>query len=90
MIHILNQSPNMSQQLSQCLQVAQKADILVLVGDGVISACLPHLQHELSEFNVQILTSDVNNRGITPLIGQLIKEIDLVDLIVKHGNPITW
>ena len=90
MIHIVSESPNRSTKLSHVLRLLEQDDILVLVSDAVIAATLPMLRAELEQKTILIMQSDVEKRGLSPIIGQLIQEGDLVDLIISHGNPITW
>lgn len=90
MIHIVSESPNRSTKLSHVLRLLDQDDILVLVSDAVIAATLPMLRAELEQKTILIMQSDVEKRGLSPIIGQLIQEGDLVDLIISHGNPITW
>lgn len=90
MIHIVSESPNRSTKLSHVLRLLDQDDILVLVSDAVIAATLPMLRAELEQKTILIMQSDVEKRGLSSIIGQLIQEGDLVDLIISHGNPITW
>lgn len=90
MIHIVSESPNRSTKLSHVLRLLNQDDILVLASDAVIAATLPMLRSELEQKMILVMQSDVEKRGLVPTIGQVIQEGDLVDLIISHGNPISW
>ncbi len=90
MIHIVSESPNRSTKLSHVLRLLNQDDILVLASDAVIAATLPMLRSELEQKMILVMQSDVEKRGLVPTIGQVIQEGDLVDLIISHGNPVTW
>ena len=91
MLHTVNKSPFQNSSLENCLRVAQKGDVILLLEDGVYAASAGTAKSSLIEKAVKqntiyAIEADLKARGL----GSLIKEVrvasygDFVDLVEKH------
>ena len=91
MLHTVNKSPFQNNSLEDCLRVAQKGDVILLLEDGVYAASAGTAKSSLIEKAVKqhavyAIEADLKARGL----GNLIKEVrsasygDFVDLVEKH------
>jgi tRNA 2-thiouridine synthesizing protein B len=91
MLHTVNKSPFHNSSLENCLRVAQKGDVLLLLEDGVYAASAGTTKSSLLEqavkrHTVYAIEADLKARGLA----NLIKEIriagygDFVDLVEQH------
>ncbi len=91
MLHTVNKSPFQNSSLENCLRVAQKGDVILLLEDGVYAASAGTAKSSLIEqavkrHTVYAIEADLKARGLA----NLIKEIrvasygDFVDLVEQH------
>jgi len=91
MLHTVNKSPFQNSSLEDCLRVAQKGDVILLLEDGVYAVSAGTAKSSLIEMAVKQCTvyaieADLKARGL----GNLIKEVriasygDFVDLVEQH------
>ncbi|MCR4347198.1 MAG: sulfurtransferase complex subunit TusB [Sulfuricaulis sp.] len=91
MLHTVNKSPFQNSSLEDCLRVAQKGDVILLLEDGVYAASAGTAKSSLIEKVVKqnavyAIEADLKARGL----GNLIKDVgiasygDFVDLVEKH------
>ncbi len=91
MLHTVNKSPFQNSSLEDCLRVAQKGDVILLLEDGVYAASAGTAKSSLIEKAVKqhavyAIEPDLKARGL----GNLINEVrtasygDFVDLVEKH------
>ncbi|MBI3570972.1 MAG: sulfurtransferase complex subunit TusB [Gammaproteobacteria bacterium] len=91
MLHTVNKSPFQNSSLENCLRVAQKGDVILLLEDGVYAASAGTARSSLIEkavkqHTVYAIDADLKARGL----GNLIKEVrtasygDFVDLVEQH------
>jgi tRNA 2-thiouridine synthesizing protein B len=90
-LHTVNQSPFRNSALENCLRLAQKGDVILLLEDGVYAAAAGTARSSLIERAVKqhavyAIDADLKARGL----GNLIKEVrvasyaDFVDLVEQH------
>jgi tRNA 2-thiouridine synthesizing protein B len=91
MLHTVNKSPFQNSSLEDCLRVAQKGDVILLLEDGVYAASAGTAKSSLIEKAVKqnavyAIEADLKARGL----GNLIKDVriasygDFVDLVEKY------
>ena len=91
MLHTVNKSPFQNSALENCLRVAGKGDVILLLEDGVYAAVAGTtksslMEKALKQHAVYAIEADLKARGL----GNLIKEIrvasyaDFVDLVEQH------
>lgn len=91
MLHTVNKSPFQNSSLENCLRVAQKGDVLLLLEDGVYAASAGTVKSSLIEkavkqHTVYAIDADLKARGLD----NLIKEVriasygDFVDLVEQY------
>ncbi len=91
MLHTVNKSPFQNSSLENCLRVAQKGDVILLLEDGVYAASVGTARSSLIEkavkqHTVYAIDADLKARGLS----NLIKEVriasygDFVDLVERH------
>jgi tRNA 2-thiouridine synthesizing protein B len=91
MLHTVNKSPFQNSSLEDCLRVAQKGDVILLLEDGVYAASAGTAKSSLIEKAVKqhavyAIEPDLKARGL----GNLVKEVrsasygDFVDLVEQH------
>ena len=91
MLHTVNKSPFQNSSLENCLRMAQKGDVILLLEDGVYAASVgtaksPLIEKAVKQCKVYAIDADLKARGL----GNLIKEVriasygDFVDLVEQH------
>jgi tRNA 2-thiouridine synthesizing protein B len=92
MLHIVRYSPFESRLLDECLSLMGATDSLLLVQDGVISACVPHIASQLQAAGVSlyVLAEDLLARGLCPMQGEVIDMAGFVHLVAEQGSPLRW
>ncbi len=91
MLHTVNKSPFQNSSLENCLRVAQKGDVILLLEDGVYAASVgtarsPLIEQAVKQHTVYAIEADLKARGLD----NLIKEVrvasygDFVDLVEQH------
>lgn len=91
MLHTVNKSPFQNNSLENCLRVAQKGDVILLLEDGVYAASVGTVKSSLIEqavkqHTVYAIDADLKARGL----GNLIKDVrvasygDFVDLAEQY------
>ena len=91
MLHTVNKSPFQNNSLENCLRVARKGDVILLLEDGVYAASAGTAKSSLIEqavkqYSVYAIDADLKARGL----GNLIKDVrvasygDFVDLAEQH------
>ena len=91
MLHTVNKGRFQNSSLEDCLRVAQKGDVILLLEDGVYAASAGTAKSSLIEKAVKqnavyAIEADLKARGL----GNLIKDVriasygDFVDLVEKH------
>lgn len=91
MLHTVNKSPFQNTALENCLRVAQKGDVILLLEDGVYAAATGTAKSLLIEQAVRqnavyAIAADLKARGIERLVaGVRIADYgDFVDLVEQH------
>ena len=91
MLHTVNKSPFQNSSLENCLRLAQKGDVILLLEDGVYAAVAGTarsslIEQALRQNAVYAIEADLKARGLV----NLIKEVrvasygDFVDLVEQH------
>lgn len=91
MLHTVNKSPFQNSSLENCLRVAQKGDVILLLEDGVYAASAGTarsalIEQAVKQYTVYAIEADLKARGL----GNLIQEVrvasygDFVDLVEQH------
>jgi tRNA 2-thiouridine synthesizing protein B len=94
-LHTINSSPFQTHALQQCLTLLNAEDALLLIEDAVIAAQAKHPMFEqLNELSLQgrlnVLSVDLDARGINNVIGNLCTYSDFVELVAKHKSQMAW
>lgn len=90
MLHTVNKSPFQNNSLEDCLRVAQKGDVILLLEDGVYAASAGTaksflIEKAVKQHEIYAIEPDLKARGLS----NLIKEVrtasygDFVDLVEK-------
>ena len=91
MLHTVNKSPFQNSALENCLRVAQKGDVILLLEDGVYAASAGTeksslIEQAVKQHAVYAIDADLKARGLA----NLVKEVriasygDFVDLVEQH------
>ena len=91
MLHTVNKSPFQNSSLENCLRLAQKGDVILLLEDGVYAAVAGTarsslIEQALRQHAVYVIEADLKARGLV----NLIKEVrvasygDFVDLVEQY------
>lgn len=91
MLHTVNKSPFQNSALENCLRLAQKGDVILLLEDGVYAAVAGTARSSLigqavKQHTVYAIEADLKARGLA----NLIKDVrvasygDFVDLVEQH------
>ena len=91
MLHTVNKSPFQNNSLEDCLRVAQKGDVILLLEDGVYAASAGTAKSSLIEKamkqnTVYAIDADLKARGLENLIKdvRIASYGDFVDLVEKY------
>ena len=91
MLHTVNKSPFQNSSLEDCLRVAQKGDVILLLEDGVYAASAGTAKSSLIEKamkqnTVYAIDADLKARGLENLIKdvRIASYGDFVDLVEKY------
>lgn len=94
MLHTVKHSPFSHQDLVQALTYMQPNDRLLLWQDGVIASTVPAWQVQLQPLATQgrlyVMQEDLQARGLTSAVGELISMADWVTLVAEWGSPQAW
>jgi len=89
-LHIIRTSPFATSDLSECLNILNSGDEILLVDDGCYG--LSHdLLKSLDPYSVYVIEQHLVARGLNAV--ENIQTIDMkmmVELTLKHTNSITW
>src|SRR3989344_5133773 len=91
MLHTVNKSPFQNRALENCLRVAQKGDVILLLEDGGYAASAgparsSPIEKAVKQHTVYAIDADLKARGL----GNLLKDVrvasygDFVDLVEQH------
>jgi tRNA 2-thiouridine synthesizing protein B len=94
-LHTINSSPLSHLALQNCLNHIGTNDYVLLIGDAVIAACANVEQRDrlLSLHDNQclfVLQADLQARGLSAEIGQLIDYAGFVNLAVECKSQLAW
>lgn len=91
MLHTVNKSPFLHNNLESCLRFANRGDVLLLLEDGVYAAAAgtskSHLVESVaSKCEIYAIEADIKARGLEKIIEQVrvASYADFVDLVEKH------
>lgn len=91
MLHTVNKSPFQNSSLENCLRMAQKGDVILLLEDGVYAASAGTARSSLIEKAVKQCTvyaidADLKARGLANIIKdvRIASYADFVDLVEQH------
>lgn len=94
MLHTVKHSPFSRHDLAQVLTYMQPNDRLLLWQDAVIASIVPTWQTQLQPLAEQgrlyVMQEDLQARGLTLAIGELISMADWVTLVAEWGSPQAW
>lgn len=94
MLHTVKHSPFSHQDLVQALTYMQPNDRLLLWQDGVIASTVSAWQVQLQPLATQgrlyVMQEDLQARGLTSAVGELISMADWVTLVAEWGSPQAW
>lgn len=91
MLHIVYADPSSTNKLDECLQSLKSTDALLLMGDAVQSITMDRYKELLANINNLYLNRlSIQALGLTVWPGTDVGSDELVELIVKHGSPVTW
>lgn len=91
MLHTINKSPFQNSSLENCLRMAQKGDVILLLEDGVYAASAGTarsalIEQALTQHAVYAIDADLKARGLTNLIKdvRIASYGDFVDLVEQY------
>lgn len=91
MLHIVYADPSSTNKLDECLQNLKSTDALLLMGDAVQAITMDRYKELLANINNLYLNRlSIQALGLTVWPGTDVGSDELVELIVKHGSPVTW
>lgn len=94
MLHTVKHSPFSHHDLAQALTYMQPSDRLLLWQDAVLASTVPAWQAQLQPLAEQgrlyVMQEDLQARGLTLAMGELISMADWVTLVAEWGSPQAW
>ncbi len=97
MLHIINKSPDESNQLSHCIEYISDGDSLMLIENGVYATLINSGLEQLSAntaIELCVLEADIEARGLDKNnIADIYKIIDytgFVKLVTQHPTSQSW
>ncbi|MGB5855817.1 MAG: sulfurtransferase complex subunit TusB [Oceanisphaera sp.] len=94
MLYTIKQSPFSHQALVQALAQMQPDDRLLLWQDAVIGATVSQwlslLQPLAATGRLYVMQEDLQARGLTHQVGEMICMADWVRLVAEWGSPQAW
>ena len=91
MLHIVYADPSSTNKLDECLQSLKSTYALLLMGDAVQAITMDRYKELLANINNLYLNRlSIQALGLTVWPGTDVGSDELVELIVKHGSPVTW
>jgi tRNA 2-thiouridine synthesizing protein B len=91
-LHIINHPRSTHTAIDDCLAIARKGDVLLLIEDGVLSAQSLHFKNE-NKLKVFALKEDLLRRDILNNINKDINIVDysgFVELCVLNNPTVSW
>ena len=94
-LHTVKTSPLQTLSIVDCVRLMAEADTLLLIEDAVIATQAEHSSYTALKLlaeqgRLQVLTADLEARGIDNNIGKSCSYLDFVNLVIEHKSQLAW